>query len=193
MQAAAPAAQLDPQAIRVPTDQLTASMQLMEAIAQEEGVRLTVYRDVAGNPTVGVGHRVTASDGLQVGDVISYDHAIDLLERDLAASEAIVGAMVGDLPLFQHEFDALVDLVYNVGEGTVSRANSPALHRAIANADHAAIAEELIYEKAGGSFAAGLAYRSVRRQSIFTEGLYEDPRPHDAALSTASDIAADIA
>jgi GH24 family phage-related lysozyme (muramidase) len=128
-----------------------------------------------------------------VGDVITYDHAIDLLEQDLAASEAIVGALVGDLPLFQHEFDALIDLVYNVGEGTVSRANSPALHRAIENADYARIAEELIYQKAGGTFAAGLAYRSERRRSIFLEGLYEDPRPQNAALSTSSNIAADIA
>ncbi len=193
VQASAPAEMPDPQAMRVPADQLAASTQMMEALAQEEGVRLTVYRDLAGNPTVGVGHRVTAADGLNVGDVITYDHAIDLLEADLAASQTIVNGLVGDLPLFQHEFDALVDLAYNVGEGTVSASSSPALHRAIADADYERIADELMYRNAGGSFAEGLAYRSQRRKAIFLQGLYDDPRPHDAALPTSDDLLADIA
>ncbi|MEL6324867.1 MAG: lysozyme, partial [Pseudomonadota bacterium] len=168
---------------RLPAVQLSASTALKEALAQEEGVRLTVYRDVAGHATVGVGHWVVAADGLNVGDVITYDHAIDLLERDLAQSEAIVSGLVGDLPLYQHEFDALVDLVYNVGEGTVSPQNSPALNAAIKRADYEAIADELAYQRAGGRMALGLAYRSERRKAIFEDASYHDPRPANLALA----------
>lgn len=178
--------------MRLDASQYTSSDRLKEAIAQEEGVRLTVYRDVGGHLTVGVGHRVTASDGLSLGDTISYDHAIDLLEQDLALAEGIVRDLVGDLPLFQNEFDALVDLVYNVGEGTVSAARSPSLNSAIAQGDHDAIAEQLVYQQSNGRFAPGLAYRSERRTAIFLHARYEDPRPAEVALAKGPDGIAEV-
>ena len=88
-------------------------------------MRYTVYRDVAGYPTVGVGHLVEPEDRLRVGDRISERRVLDFLDADLAEAESGVRELVGDLPLHQHEFDALLDLVYNVGIGNVSPSESP--------------------------------------------------------------------
>lgn len=168
--------QIDSWKNRVHALELKASDTMKEALAEEEGVRLTVYRDVAGYPTVGVGHLVRHSDGLKVGDRITYDEALDFLERDLRRAEQGVKRLVGDLPLYQHEFDALVDLVYNVGEGNVSKDRSPGLNTAIRTADYDGIARELTYTTAAGKVARGLEFRSERRQSIFMEASYDDPR-----------------
>ena len=156
---------------------LSTSERLRNALAQEEGMRLTVYRDVAGYPTVGIGHRVWPEDGLNVGDRITREQAMAFLKADLRAAEEAVVDMVGDLKLYQHEFDALVDLAYNVGEGTLSPTESPDLNRAIAKADYDSIADELEYRFAGGEIAGGLTHRSDRRAQIFLEANYADVRP----------------
>ncbi|RJY10217.1 hypothetical protein D6201_05550 [Aurantiacibacter aquimixticola] len=168
---------------RVHASDLTSSETMKEALAEEEGVRLTVYRDVAGYSTVGVGHLVLPEDNLRVGDTITYEQALEFLEQDLKKAEAGVQRLVGDLPIYQHEFDALVDLVYNVGEGNVSERESPKLNAAIASADYEGIAEELHYHHAAGAKANGLVYRSERRQAIFMEAAYDDPRPVEIAVA----------
>jgi GH24 family phage-related lysozyme (muramidase) len=165
---------------RLPAGELKASDSLKEALVQEEGVRDVVYRDVAGYPTVGCGHLVTPSDGLKVGDSVNYDQILDFLDDDLREAEQAVVRLVGNLPLFQHEFDALVDLVYNVGEGRVSPSQSPRLNAAIAGGDYDGIARELEYRYAAGEMAKGLVYRSERRAQIFTSASYGDTRSEPA-------------
>jgi len=162
--------------IRRPCSEMRASDRMREALVQEEGVRRTVYRDPIGLPTVGVGHLITPADGLRVGEQVSYDRILDLFDRDLRAAEEAARRLAGDLPLFQHEFDALVDLVYNVGEGGVSEQRSPRLNAAIAEGDHAAISAELAYHHAGGASANGLIHRSERRIAMFTAANYAEPR-----------------
>lgn len=163
--------------VRLPASTLHASASFKQALVQEEGVQPIVYRDVAGYPTVGVGHLVTPADGLHVGDRVSYDKILQFLDDDPNEAEAAVVRLVGDLPLYQHEFDALVDLVYNVGQGNLSPRKSPRLNRAIAARDYDAIAAELDYRFAAGQMAKGLAYRSERRARIFMDATYEDTRP----------------
>ncbi|RPF72642.1 hypothetical protein EG799_02915 [Aurantiacibacter spongiae] len=167
---------LDASQVRMDAEKLKVSDTMKEALAEEEGVRLTVYRDVAGYPTVGVGHLVTPEDGLSVGDRITYEDALDFLDSDLEKAEEGVRRLARDLPLYQHEFDALVDLVYNVGEGNVTPDKSPKLNDAIMVRDYDGIADELQYHHAGGEEARGLVFRSERRQSIFMDASYDDPR-----------------
>ncbi len=162
--------------IRAPASQLSVSDEFKEALIEEEGVREVVYRDVAGYPTVGVGHLITPKDNLRVGQRISYDRILELLDQDLKIAEQGVARLVGDLPLYQHEFDALVDLVFNVGEGNVSPAKSPRLNAAIDAGDYQAIADELDYRTAAGKVARGLVYRSERRANMFMSAEYENPR-----------------
>lgn len=167
--------EVDP-SVRRSADLLRVSEPMKEAMIQEEGALDVVYRDVAGYPTVGVGHLVRSSDGLQVGDRVSKERILDFLEDDLREAEAAVVRLVGDMPLNQHEFDALVDLAFNVGEGTLSPGESPRLNAAIASRDYDGIASELGYHYAKGAKANGLVYRSERRANIFLEGSYADPR-----------------
>ncbi|WP_247713767.1 lysozyme [Qipengyuania sphaerica] len=162
--------------IRKPAHLLKASEEFKQALIEEEGVRYTVYRDVAGYPTVGVGHLVRPADNLRVGDRISDEQVLDFLEQDLVTAERGVRILVGDLPLHQHEFDALLDLVYNVGLGNVSERESPRLNEAIKAADYDGIAKELDYTHAAGKVARGLEFRSERRAKIFMDASYEDPR-----------------
>ena len=161
---------------RLPAPLLNVSDEMKRAMIEEEGVRYTVYRDVAGYPTVGVGHLIRAEDGLSVGDKVSKDQVLDFLELDLKSSETAVVRLVGELALFQHEFDALVDLLFNVGEGNVGLAKSPRLNEAIATGDYLAIAEELDYHHAAGNIANGLVFRSERRTNIFSLADYENTR-----------------
>jgi len=167
----------NPNFTRMNASLLTTSEKMHKALAQEEGIRLTVYRDVAGYPTVGIGHLVLPEDNLRVGDRITRQQAMAFLKADLAKAEAAVASVVGDLKLYQHEFDALVDLAYNVGEGTLSPRKSPALNRAIERRDYDGIAQELDYRFADGQVAGGLVHRSERRAQIFLEANYADVRP----------------
>jgi GH24 family phage-related lysozyme (muramidase) len=162
--------------LRKPAALLQVSQSMKDALIAEEGVRDVVYRDVAGHPTVGVGHLVRPEDGLRVGQKVSQDQILQFLEEDLRVAEGAAARVVGDLPLFQHEFDAVVDLVFNVGEGNLSSGRSPHLNQAIANRDYDSIAKELHYTHAAGVEAKGLVYRSERRSRIFMNASYEDPR-----------------
>ncbi len=170
--------------VRKPAALMKASGTFKQALIEEEGVRYTVYRDVAGYPTVGVGHLILPEDDLQVGDRVDEAQVLQFLEHDLAKAEQGVRLLVGDLPLHQHEFDALLDLVYNVGLGNVSENESPRLNTAIESRDYEAIAAELDYTHAGGKFARGLQFRSERRAKIFMKGLYGNPRQNDDPYST---------
>lgn len=170
--------------VRKPAALMKASGTFKQALIEEEGVRYTVYRDVAGYPTVGVGHLILPEDDLQVGDRVDEAQVLQFLEHDLAKAEQGVRLLVGDLPLHQHEFDALLDLVYNVGLRNVSENESPRLNTAIESRDYEAIAAELDYTHAGGKFARGLQFRSERRAKIFMKGRYGDPRQNDDPYST---------
>lgn len=152
------------------------SDELRDAMKQEEGIRYTVYRDVAGYPTVGIGHLVTPADKLHVGQRISRARIMKFYEKDLRKAEKAVIRLADATPLHQHEFDALVDLVFNVGEGNVSEDRSPRLNEAIADRDYDSIARELHYTTAAGRVAKGLIHRSERRAAIFQQASYEDPR-----------------
>jgi lysozyme len=166
----------DPTQTRIHASRISTSGQFKQALIEEEGVRQVVYRDVAGYPTVGVGHLIEPRDNLRVGDRVSKAQVLSFLDADLAEAEGHVRDLVGNLPLFQHEFDALVDLVYNVGRGNVSASESPRLNAAIDAGDYERIASELNYTHAAGRVARGLEFRSERRASIFLDASYDDPR-----------------
>lgn len=174
-EASAPATQVR-SGKRLSPSLLRASDRLKRALIEEEGVRHTVYRDVAGYLTVGAGHLVQPRDGLTVGDRISETQARAFLDADLKSAETAARDLLGALPVHQHEFDALIDLVYNVGPGNVAADESPRLNRAIALGDYQGIAAELEYTHAGGAYARGLDHRSERRTQMFRHAAYEDPR-----------------
>lgn len=103
------------------------SKQGLDLLAQWEGIKLTIYKDVAGLPTIGVGHLLTR-DELSSGKILIHDkavryadglteeQAIQLLDQDVQSVEKFVTDQV-QVDLQLHQFDALVSFTFNVGKG----------------------------------------------------------------------------
>lgn len=96
------------------------------------GFILKVYKDSRGLPTVGSGHLVIAGEKLKVGDKITEEKAKTLLKTDLATAERAVNNCV-KIPLFQHEYDALVSLAFNTGANGASKLFDPGDHQNLPN------------------------------------------------------------
>jgi len=85
------------------------------AIIQREGERLHAYKDTVGVLTIGVGHTSAAgSPHVFPGMTITKAESRRILIADLAAVEKDVNDLVM-VPLNQHQFDALVSFVFNIG------------------------------------------------------------------------------
>lgn len=97
--------------IRMPVSKIGASDNLRGHLKKWEGYSHTVQDDGSGNPTGGYGN---VTPGSKIGDPIGRNKAEQLLNQDIATAEQDVRRLIGNLPLAQHEFDALVDLAFNV-------------------------------------------------------------------------------
>ena len=76
-----------------------ASGTFKQALIEEEGVRYTVYRDVAGYPTVGVGHLILPEDDLQVGDRVEFAPRMP--------GELRIGFLAGECRPREHPFGGI--------------------------------------------------------------------------------------
>lgn len=97
-------------------------------IALQEGYSEKAMTPVPGDPkTIGIGS-TTRDDGspVRANDRITPPQAIRRAVRDIAAKESILRNCFGDAELFQYEWDAYVDLAYNVGPAAVCHSSIPA-------------------------------------------------------------------
>jgi lysozyme len=136
-------------------------------LAEWEGFETQVYKDVAGLPTIGVGHLLTqderSSGKIEItGQAVRYSNGIteqqvyDLLDQDLDRFEETVNQRV-KVPLEQNQFDALVSFSFNVGVGAFS--DSTLLKRLNAR-DHAEVPNQLRrWVRSGGQVVRGLVNR----------------------------------
>ena len=96
-------------------------MQLSEAglelLKSSEGFRAHVYRDVAGLPTIGFGHRLLHPESFPNGNDEAQGE--EILRSDIREAEQAVKRLV-KVELSQGQFDALVDFVFNLGSGRLS-------------------------------------------------------------------------
>ena len=137
----------------------------LQFIRREEGERLTAYADIIGVWTIGVGH-TGAVDGKPVakGMVISADKSRELLSADLLKFETAITRLV-KVPLKQYEFDALVSLVFNIGETNFAR--STLLKKLNTNDFKGAAEQFLAWKNAGGRPVQGLLNRRKREKDMF--------------------------
>lgn len=77
-----------------------------------ENLELKAYLCPAGVWTIGWGH----TKGVKKGDKINQRQAVKLLKEDLTSAEMSVEQLV-KVDLNQHQFDALVSFVFNLGHG----------------------------------------------------------------------------
>jgi lysozyme len=106
---------------------MKASQKCLELIESEEGKVNHVYHDQAGYPSIGIGHKLTplqvASGNLIVkGELVHFANGLtdqqcyDLLAQDVIPAENEVNESV-QVTLNQNQFDACVDLAFNIGSG----------------------------------------------------------------------------
>jgi len=127
-----------------------------------EGLKLSVYPDQAGNPTIGYGHKLLPGESYPNG--INEDQAVELLHSDIASAQSAAREHV-KVPLSENQFSALVDWVYNLGAGKVQ--GSTLLARLNAG-DYSAVPSELArWKYIDGAPADGLASRRADEISLW--------------------------
>lgn len=96
-----------------------------------EGSRSGMYLDVAGLPTIGVGHLLTkderssgkiliGTEWIKWSNGLTEEQITELLSQDILPVEMVVDAY-GPPTLEQHQFDALVSFTFNVGNSAFKR------------------------------------------------------------------------
>ncbi len=126
----------------------------LDLVKRSEGFREHIYKDVAGLPTIGYGHRLLPHESFSDG--IAEPQAAVLLSRDLSGAEQMVRHLVS-VPLTQGQFDALVDFCFNIGAGRLAAST---LLKALNRGRYDDAAEQLLrWDLAGGEVSPGLRTR----------------------------------
>ena len=138
---------------------LSLSAAALIGLAVHEGYRDTAYIPVPGDvPTIDFGS-TTHADGrpVRLGDksdpirgLIRLGQHVDQKQRDLREC-------IGDVPMHQHEWDAIVSWAYNVGTGAACRST---LVKRLQAFDYAGSCRELLrWDKFNGQALPGLTKR----------------------------------
>ena len=85
-------------------------------------------------PTIGAGR----TKGVHMGDVTNPVRELNFLLRNLEDNYGAGIRKCIKVPLYQHEFDALVDLSYNAGVGAVCREIAPKFNSSKTDEDYTA-------------------------------------------------------
>lgn len=144
---------------------LRASPEILAFIKSFESLRTVAYDDGVGVWTIGYGH----TKGVQQGQKITRTQAEDWFRGDVHVAEGALRLGI-KVPLAQHEYDALVSFVFNVGGGNFAKSTLRSLLNELRYED---AAEELPkWRKAGGRVLAGLERRRAAERKLFLEGIY---------------------
>jgi lysozyme len=136
----------------------------LELIAEFEGFSPTIYKDVAGYPTIGFGHLLKENEEKLFQNGITKEQAYELLAKDVKEAENAIIKYVR-VPLTQNQFDALVSFVYNVGSGNFQKST---LLKELNAKNYAKAADEFLkWTKAGGKEYKGLVRRRQKERELF--------------------------
>jgi lysozyme len=114
-----------------------------------------------------VGHLI--GDGKLLPDsynrTFSQEEIDGILKSDLRRFELGVHKMLPNVPLRQHEFDAIISFCFNLGLGCFQRST---LRQALLRGDKKAAMESLVkYCRAGGKILRGLQIRRLDEKALF--------------------------
>lgn len=138
---------------------LSLSAAALVSIANWEQYRSDAYLPTPQDvPTLGWG----STDGVQLGQSTTPDRALIRLLTDAQRHERELRACMGDVALYQHEWDAYVRWAYNVGTGAACKSS---LVRKLQAGDYSGACRELLrWDKQAGRVLPGL---TKRRQAEF--------------------------
>ena len=144
---------------------MTLSDNGMHILRNLEGYSPRMYKDIAGLPTIGVGHLLTKSElssgKLDVDGKPWHPHLSDsritlLLRHDILPAVTALEYNV-KVPLNQNQFDALTLFVFNIGRSAFERST---LLKLLNAGDYAAVPSQLRrWVHAGGRVVKGLVNR----------------------------------
>lgn len=130
-----------------------------------EGLELKAYRDSKGLPTIGIGTtRYPDGTKVKMGDTCTKEQAYEWFRFDVARFEAFINRVI-KIPLNQNQFDALISLVYNIGETNFTEGTVD--DKLNANQIEAALQTWLKYVYSGGRKIDGLANRRIAEVKLF--------------------------
>lgn len=107
--------------IRLAVSALCVSAACLVGIAGRESYRSLAYKDSGGVWTIGYGE----TKGVKMGQTTTPERALVKLGARVDQFAQSLKTCLGDVPLYQHEWDAYVDLAYNVGAGAVCQSSIP--------------------------------------------------------------------
>lgn len=145
-------------------EQMKHSKDLEQLTEHFEGCPLKAYKGMDGILTIGFGH----TRGVVEGMTCTLTQAEIWLGEDYKSAEIDVNLMV-HVDLTQHEFDALVDFVFNIGGEKFF--NSTCLKKLNAGDYHGAADEFLRWKFVKGNVVAGLLKRRIAEHDLFEQGV----------------------
>jgi len=148
---------------------LRASPEIKAFIKAFEILRTVAYDDGVGVWTIGYGH----TKGVAPGQKITRTQAEDWFRGDIYTAEGVIRLAV-KVPLAQHEYDALVSFVFNIGGGHFSGSTMRTLLNELRYED--ASEEFPKWRKGGGRVLQGLVKRRAAEKLCFDQGIYPKPR-----------------
>lgn len=133
----------------------------LDFIKQFEGFRSHPYQCQARVWTIGYGSTYGVTFNTPP---ITQRAAEELLSKEIRKYETSVARLV-DVPLKQHEFDALVSFVYNLGGAAFQRSR---LRQRLNRDDREGAAEQFLrWIRAGGVISNGLIKRRKAEREMF--------------------------
>ncbi len=139
----------------------------IQLIKHHEGVRYKPYKCPANLYTVGVGHLIGDGKSLprEWDKTFTVAEVDGILKHDLNRFELGVHKMLPNVPLRQHEFDAIVSFCFNLGLGCFQRST---IRQALLRGDKEQAMESLVkYCRAGGKILKGLQKRRLDEKQLF--------------------------
>lgn len=136
---------------------LSLSATALIGIANHEKFMPNAYKDAVNVTTIGYG----TTNGVKMGDKITPERALIRLGKDVDIFEKEMKKCLGDVELYQHEWDAYVSLTYNIGYGGFCKSSIVRKLKQNPPDYNGACKSILLWNKAGGKVLKGLV---IRRQ-----------------------------
>ena len=134
----------------------------LELINKFEGCETTAYQDSVGVWTIGFGH----TKGVEEGQTCSIEDAESMLADEMDEYEGYINNMV-KVDLQQHEFDALVAWVYNLGPTNLGEST---MLKVLNGGQFDRVPEEMNrWTRAGGKILEGLVRRRQAESLMFQD------------------------
>lgn len=134
-------------------------------IAGHEAFRDKAYLPTPNDvPTIGFG----STEGVKLGDKITVERGLILLGRDVSKTERKLQECIGDVPLYQHEWDAYVSWAFNVGTDAACKST---LVKLLKEGKYKEACDQLLrWNKQGPNVLPGLVKRREQEHQLCLHG-----------------------